>query len=154
MDLITLRSEALQSDPLAFGSSPEDDRLTLEFVQRALADSSNQAVFGFYEANILSGMVGILCTDKVKERHKAHIWGMYVTSVCRRKGAGSALLGAAIQKAKQWPGVSQIHLSVTEAAADAKRLYERAGFQMWGREPHSLCVDGKFVDELHFVLRL
>jgi ribosomal protein S18 acetylase RimI-like enzyme len=153
-DLIALRGEALQSEPLAFGSSPEDDRLTLESVQKALADSSNQAVFGFYEAHKLSGMIGILRTGKMKERHKAHIWGMYVSPASRRKGAGSALLRAAIQKAAQWAGVSQIHLSVTEAAPDAKRLYERAGFQQWGREPQALCVDGRFVDELHLVLKL
>jgi ribosomal protein S18 acetylase RimI-like enzyme len=99
-------------------------------------------------------MVGILRASNMKERHKAQIWGMYVTSACRRKGVGSALLDAAIEQAKRWSGISQVHLSVTEAAADAKRLYERAGFQQWGREPRALCVDGRFVDELHFVLRL
>jgi len=153
LDLISLRKEALDGAPLAFGSSNEDDRLSVEFAQRALADE-NQAVFGFYEASKLTGMVGVIRLTKVKERHKADIWGMYVRPHSRRKGAGDALLRAAIQQAEQWNGVSQIHLSVTETAAEAKRLYERAGFQEWGREPRALCWDGTFVDELHMVLKL
>jgi len=152
-DLVALRREALQSDPLAFGASPEDDR-PLEFVQKALADTANQAVFGFYEENQLTGMLGILRVKKRKEKHKAYIWGMYVRADSRRKGAGSAMLLAAIQKAQEWSGVSQIHLSVTETAIAAKRLYERVGFQQWGREPRSLCWNGTFVDEYHFILRL
>ena len=153
--LIALRREALQSAPLAFGASPEDDvGLSFEFVETALADSANRIVLGFYMDNKLKGMIGIVRNSKVKERHKAHIWGMYVSPDCRKKSAGTALLRAAIQQANEWSGVSQIHLSVTEAAVEAKRLYERAGFQEWGREPCSLYADGRFLDEHHFVLRL
>jgi ribosomal protein S18 acetylase RimI-like enzyme len=152
-DLIALRKEALQSDPLAFGASPEDDQ-PLEFVERVLADTANQVVFGFYEAGRLKGMVGVYRDMKVKGRHKAYIWGMYVSAKCRRQGVAGAMLDAAIRQAQEWPGVSQIHLSVSETAAGAKRLYERAGFQEWGREPRSLCWNGTFVDEYHLVLRL
>lgn len=149
-----LRREALQEEPLAFGSSTEDDRLSFESAEKALADAANQAVFGLYADNRLMGMVGIMRTDKVKEKHKAHIWGMYVSRALRRNGAGKALLNAAIQKANEWPGVSQIHLTVTETAVEAKHLYERAGFLEWGREPKALCSGGTVVDEHHFVLQL
>jgi len=67
-DLLALRREALQSDPLAFGASPEDDR-PLEFVQKALADTANQAVFGFYEENKLAGMI---LMDQRRGTHAMH----------------------------------------------------------------------------------
>jgi len=38
------------------------------------------------------------------------------------------LLRTAIQHAKSWAGVEQIHLAVTEVSQDARRLYERHGF--------------------------
>ena len=58
---------------------------------------------------------------------------MYVTPRARSKGAGRALLDAAIQQA---------------------RNYERAGFRSWGREPRALHWKGRFVDEDHLVLEL
>src|ERR1051325_8577237 len=146
--LVALRKEALNASPLAFGSSAEDNRLSVEFARKVLADD-NQAVFGFYDNGKLAGLIGIIRLTTLKEHHKADMWGMYVNPGLRRKGAGYALLRAAIQKAHEWPKVSQIHLSVTEAAVEAKRLYERAGFEDWGRERRALHWEGVFVDEFH-----
>lgn len=153
--LVSLRREALESHPLAFGASTEDDRgLSLEFMQTSLAVLEGQAVFGSFEGDGLTGMVGVVRASRVKIRHKAHIWGMYVSPRARGKGAGRALLEAAIGQARAWPGVEQLHLSVTDAAVAAGRLYESAGFRIWGRESRSLQWDGRFVDELHLVLDL
>jgi GNAT superfamily N-acetyltransferase len=111
-------------------------------------------VLGFYREEKLVGMAGIYRVAKVKSRHKAHVWGMYVRPAYRAKGVGTALLRAVIEQAGRWPGVTQIHLSVTEAAPAARRLYERSGFQEWGNEPSGLCWEGHCVDERHMVLRL
>ena len=154
MSLVALRRESLESQPLAFGASTEDDRgLSLEFVQASLADSE-QAVFGAFEGDLLTGMAGVVRASRVKIRHKAHIWGMYVSPQARGKGAGRALLEAAIEQARAWPGVEQLHLSVTDAAVAARKLYESAGFRIWGRESRALQWEGRFVDELHLVLDL
>ncbi len=152
--LVALRREALESHPLAFGASIEDDRaLSLKFVRTSLADSE-QAVFGGFEEGNLIGMVGVIRASKVKLRHKAHIWGMYVSPRARGKGIGRALLESAIDQARAWPGVEQLALGVTETATAARALYEAAGFQTWGREPRALQWEGRFVDELHLVLDL
>lgn len=152
--LVALRREALESHPLAFGASIDDDRArSLEFVQTSLADSK-QAVFGGFEGENLIGMVGVIRAPQVKARHKAILWGMYVSPQAREKGVGRALLEAAIEQARAWPGVEQLHLGVTDAAVAAKRLYEAAGFWIWGREPRALQWEGRFVDEFHLVLDL
>jgi len=152
--LVSLRREALEADPLAFGASIDDDRgLSLELVRASLADHEEQAVFGCLEGDRLIGMVGVIRASKVKQRHIGSVWGMYVTPRARSKGAGRALLDAAIQQARKW-GLSQLQRGVTETASTAKRLYERAGFRAWGREPRALRWKGRFVDEHHRVLEL
>src|SRR5207247_8398658 len=110
-----------------------------------------QVVFGQFDGADLIGMIGLIRASKVKQRHKATIWGMYVTPRARNKGVGRALLEAAIEHARGW-GLGQLQLSVTEAAPHAKRLYETAGFQPWGQEPRALHWKGRFVDEYHLVL--
>ena len=153
--LVVLRRQALESDPLAFAASLEDDRaLSIEFVRGALADEGEQAVFGHLDAGNLTGMVGLVRDPKTKRRHTATIWGMYVAPPARNAGVGHALLEAAIACARRWPGVDQVQLGVTETAFPARRLYERLGFRPWGREPRALQWQGRFVDEHHLVLAL
>jgi ribosomal protein S18 acetylase RimI-like enzyme len=152
--LVALRREALESDPLAFGSSIDDDRgLSLDFVRAAMADEHEQGVFGCFEGNHLVGMVGLLRGSKVKLRHTATVWGMYVAPRARKRGAGRALLAAAIRHARGWRLV-QVQLGVMDTAEAAKRLYESAGFRSWGREPRAIQWKGRFVDEHHLVLDL
>jgi hypothetical protein len=68
--LVTLRREALETDPMAFGSSIADDRgLSLELVRTSLADNEEQAVFGCLEGDHLRGMVGVMRASKMKQRH-------------------------------------------------------------------------------------
>jgi GNAT superfamily N-acetyltransferase len=111
-------------------------------------------VFGALAGDELCGMVGIIREAGAKERHRARIWGMYVAPPQRRRGLARALLQAAIDHARAWPDVDQLILSVTEAADPARRLYESAGFRVWGREPRALCWQGRFFDEDHLALDL
>lgn len=153
--LAALRRQALESDPLAFGSAPGEDRfLAPEAVAAYLAAEADQAVFGAFQGPDLAGMAGVLRTAGAKRQHRAFIWGMYVVPEARRMGAGRALLEAAVAQARAWPGIVQVHLSVTEAATAARRLYESAGFRVWGREPRALLWEGRFVDEIHLVYEL
>ena len=151
----SLRREALEIHPLSFGAStPDDPRLLVEFVLARIAASDESAVFGAFIGGSMVGMVGILRKTREKERHKALLWGMYVTQARRRSGAGAMLLRTAIQRGKSWAGVAQIHLAVTEVSQDARRLYERHGFREWGREPRALCWEGRCTDSIHMVLDL
>ena len=153
--LASLRRQALEGDPLAFGASVEDDRLLApDFARAMLGDAREHAIFGLFLGGDLAGMVGILRDTKRKRRHTATIWGMYVAPEARGKGCGRALLAAAVQQARDWAGVEQVHLAVTDAAVGARRLYETAGFRAWGREPRALHWQGRFVDDHHLVLDL
>ncbi len=102
----------------------------------------------------LIGTVGLYRDRHVKASHKVHIWGMYVMPFHRRQGVAADLLQAALGHARSLPGVSWVHLGVTSAAPTARRLYERAGFEVWGIEPEALRHEGQAVVEHHMALRL
>lgn len=153
--LMALRREALTNEPSVFGSSPVDDRMgSVEYVRNALADVDEQAVFGRFHETRLVGLVGVIRESGLKERHKAHVWGMYVTPSARGQGVGRRLIETAIEHARGWAGVERLLLSVTESGVAARALYEAAGFRIWGREPRALVWEGRFVDEHHLALEL
>jgi GNAT superfamily N-acetyltransferase len=154
--LAELRRAALEDEPLAFAASPSDDSHgTAESFRRGLATRDETAVMGaFAEGGDLVGMVGVGRVAKVKRRHKAVVWGMYVAPRARRQGLGRRLMEEAIHCAREWAGVEELALSVTTAAPEARRLYESLGFRPWGREPRGIRWNGHDVDEEHFVLEL
>jgi RimJ/RimL family protein N-acetyltransferase len=152
--LAPLRREALEGHPLAFGSVvPDDPDQLMDFFRRALTSEESE-IFGAIVNDGLVGMVGVRRDPGAKARHKALVWGMYVRSAFRRTGSGGRLLRAAVEQARAWPGVDQVHLAVSEVAEDAAKLYARFGFREWGREPRALCWQGRCVDERHLVLEL
>src|SRR3712207_6555248 len=78
--LIALRKEALETNPLAFGASLEDDKtLSPEFLRNSLADPQASVIVGLFDGVQLVGMVGVVRDGKVKRRHRVGIWGMYVS---------------------------------------------------------------------------
>jgi len=154
-DLLALRREALAHDPTAFSASPESDvGLDPGFMQASLADSSSQTVLGAFRDATLVGMTGVHRLENEKERHKAVLWGMYVRPSSRRTGLGRALLSEAIRFASALSGVTHLHLSVSENASVAERMYAAEGFTTWGVEPASLVVDGRAVAVKHMILDL
>lgn len=153
--LHALRREALEAHPLAFGASPEDDRMRdPAAVADSLRPQDGFAIYGAFDGDRLAGMGGIHRDARAKSRHMAFIWGMYVAPSVRGRGAGRLLLDALIAHARGWDGVVMIELSATETAADALRLYVSAGFRAWGTQPRSLHWQGRYVEQTFFVLDL
>jgi RimJ/RimL family protein N-acetyltransferase len=149
-----LRREALLDSPLAFGASPNDDFASSpQAIRDQLRRAPEWVILGAFQ-NDLIGAVGVMRDRHAKASHKVHLWGMYVAPSHRRRGIGADLVRAALQHARTLPGVSWVHLAVTSAAPGALRLYERAGFEIWGTEPDALRHDGETVVEHHMALHL
>jgi RimJ/RimL family protein N-acetyltransferase len=147
-------AEALADSPLAFGASPTDDFVSSsEAVREQLRRAPDWAILGAFEHSLV-GAVGLFRDRHLKSSHKVHLWGMYVVPSHRRRGIATELLQAALHQARVLPGVSWVHLSVSSAAPGARRLYERAGFHVWGTEPEALRYDGQAVVEYHMALHL
>jgi GNAT superfamily N-acetyltransferase len=84
-------------------------------------------------AEVESRPVGLAFGLFDKEREKiGHVGGMWVDPGARGRGAGRALLDAAIAWARS-RALDRLELWVTKGNAPAERLYERAGFADTGR---------------------
>lgn len=151
---LALRREALADAPLAFSASPEDDlAASADAVREQLRRGPDAVVVGAFDGGLI-GAVGLHRDRHRKAAHKVHLWGMYVTPACRRRGVGAALLDAVLAHAATLPGVDAVRLTVSDAAPGARRLYERAGFEVWGTEPAALRYDGRSVVEHHMARRI
>jgi ribosomal protein S18 acetylase RimI-like enzyme len=152
--LVALRREALQHDPLAFAASPSDDRASsLSFVRESLSETASAVTLGAFQPELV-GAVRLSREGSEKQRHKAFVWGLYVQPASRRRGLARGLMLAAIRHARGWPGVLQVHLSVSDASREASSLYSSLGFVSWGSEPRALQVAERFLAEQHMVLML
>jgi RimJ/RimL family protein N-acetyltransferase len=150
---IALRQQALRECPLSFSASAEDDFASShDSLRKHLATDS--VLFGAFDGDALAGAVGLFRQRRAKSAHRALIWGMYVAPGQREHGLGARLLQAAIAHARTLPGIAWIDLDVTAAAPAARRLYERAGFQVWGTRQDALRNEGHAVDEHHMALQI
>lgn len=149
-----LRLRALREHPDAFATSFEEEReRSLEDAARRLVPGPEQVTLGAFEGDRLVGIAALVRPGRAKQRHRATLAGMYVTPDARERGLGRALLGRALDAAREW-GVSDVALAVTVGNHAARRLYAAAGFVAYGVEPRALRVDGRFHDVELMNLRL
>jgi len=151
-----LRLEALEREPDAFSSSPEQHRVLSmdEIRQRLAGDAVNNFVAGAFQEGRLCGIVGFVRTSGWKRWHKGMIWGVYVTGAVRGRGIGRLLMQAVIDRAARLPGIEQILISVTTGQAAATALYRSLGFEPFGIEGRALKIGSRYLDEEHMVLYL
>ena len=152
-----LRLEALETEPRAFGSSPEEHRaLTMaQVAERIRPTPQGSFVSGAWdEEGRLVGNTGFRREAQIKSRHKGMIWGVYVTPVHRGKGIAKDLLVATLDRIKTYPDLLQVTLAVSPEQEAAWQLYHSVGFQEFGLELAALKIGDDYVDEHWMVLRL
>lgn len=74
--------------------------------------------------------------------------GMAVHDAYAARGAGTALMAAAVEQADRWLNVSRLELSVWTDNARAIALYERFGFEREGVFRQYAWRDGAYADAL------
>ena len=80
-----------------------------------------------------------------RRRHAGQI-GMAVRDDWHGKGAGSALMGAAVDLADKWLNLTRLELDVYTDNEPAVRLYKKFGFVIEGTLVNYAYRDGQFVD--------
>jgi ribosomal protein S18 acetylase RimI-like enzyme len=149
-----LRLRALREHPNAFAASPdEDEKVGLDEVRERLA-AADGVVVGAFSIASLEGMAGVLRERRIKQSHRAHLWGVYVADEARGQGIGRRLLEAAIEGAREQLKVERLLLSVADEATSARQLYESVGFRAYAKDERALRVAGRYVDEVLMVLDL
>lgn len=154
-----LRLRMLQQNSDAFTSSYEEDvQHPLKWTEARIAHSAwapDNFVLGAFGDDVgLIGAVGIARETRVKQAHKAALFGMFVAPEYASRGVGRALLSACMLRCRQAQGLLQINLTVTSDNQRACILYQSAGFMVFGTEPRAIVIDGRGISKTHMVLVL
>jgi RimJ/RimL family protein N-acetyltransferase len=151
-----LMLEAYELAADAFTSTAEERAAQPEsFWVRRIADPKGMsAAFGAFEGQELVGTVALEFSAKPKTKHKALVIGMFVSPAVRGKGAGRALLDAAIEYARAREGILLLNLTVTEGNEAAVSLYRSAGFHAFGVEPMAILTPSGYKGKVHMCLQL
>jgi ribosomal protein S18 acetylase RimI-like enzyme len=108
-----LRLEALRNDPASFADSAEEHlKTTVERAREFLSKSEPAGNFavGMFEESKLTATAGFYRYTHKKERHKGHIWGVYVRLESRGRGVASAMMKEIVRRAHEMDGLEQITL--------------------------------------------
>ncbi len=139
----------LAEAPTSFGSDLATARnLSLSHFTERASNLRENFIMAAFHGEKLIGSCGAYRETDPKRRHIAQIWGMYVSPQHRSEGLAGALLTRALERLKGLEGLELVQLAVTAGNEPAERLYERMGFECYGREPQALRVDGVDYDEL------
>lgn len=149
-----IRLQAISDSPSAVWPTYEEEaRRTVKEIEARILMTDTQVVFGAFIDSVLVGIAGLRREPLDQVRHKAVLWGVFVSPDLRREGLARKLF-ARIQSFACGEGVLQIHLCVNAENARARNLYRSLGFESFGVEPRAMRVGDKFFDEEHMVLRL
>jgi len=147
-----LRLEGLQTNPEAFGASFEEEKdLSLESFASRL-EGQGTFTFGAFDQEDLLGVATLVQANKMKLKHKASIFAVYVSSKKRGLGIGKQLMVGIINQAKSIVDVEQINLTVVSSNESAKGLYTSLGFHVFGTERNALKIGQQYFDEDYMVL--
>lgn len=135
-----VRLRALQTDPLAYGSTFEGAaaRSEREWMTMAAGNATSDDLATFF-AILDQHVVGLAVANRDQERKEIFdVYSVWVAPEARRIGIGLGLLATLETWARDRGGTS-LRLFVSDAVPSARLLYERAGFRPDGRSepaPH------------------
>ncbi len=147
-----VRFDALRLHPEAFSSSYEEES-AYPVYEHARFLSPPGAVFGAFAGDRLVGIAGLYALQRLKQKHKGNIVGVYVDAAHRQAGLARGLLQAVIAEARR-ANLRLVQLTVTVGNDGARRLYASLGFKSFGIERRALLVNGVFHDEEFMALDL
>lgn len=142
-----LRSEALATNPEAFGSTEEQEKDSRQQRFEAMQQSDSNFIMGAFDDKKMIGMVGYMRNRGPKVKHKGEIWGVYISPAYRGRKISSQLLKMTIDKAFNESDVELLQLGVAFGNNSALILYANAGFDVFGVEKQALYVNGTYLDE-------
>lgn len=145
-----LRLDALRLHPEAFVPTYEEERsIDPATIAPRFRDEwvrGDNFILGAFIGAWLVGAVGVRCGTRVKQRHKATVWLLYADPAVRGSGIGRRLLEDAIERCREHPDITILHLCVSAESRSARALYRRMGFRTYGIEPMAIRLENRYID--------
>lgn len=147
-----MRLKALQTDPLAFGRTYEEESgLSEEDWKAKLTDPDVEWFFSKKDGKFVA-MAGIHFLKRKVVEHKAEINGVFVDPEYRKQGVGEDLMRNLLAKLRANPKIVKIDLQVCAVQESAVKMYEKLGFRTVGIHEKSAKIDGKYYDMISMEL--
>jgi ribosomal protein S18 acetylase RimI-like enzyme len=141
-----LWADGLMRVPTAFLFSAEEVRaIPNKDVARGL--QANLTLGAFDGGHRLVGFVSARRGAPRRMQHMADVGPLYVRPEAQRQGHGRALMEALLHQLTV-AGVKQAELCVDVENTQAQALYGALGFQIFGRRPRSVLIDGVARDDV------
>lgn len=143
-----LRLEGLLQNPEAYGSTYEieSEYPIIKFEQRLSEDNDKRVIGAFNKAQLIGAMT-LIRESGMKERHKANLYGVYLSEAYRGHGIANEMLKTCHEIAKSDWQIEQIRLAVVSTNINAIKLYERLGYTTYGIEKNALKYLSAYSDE-------
>ncbi|MCI2244791.1 GNAT family N-acetyltransferase [Xanthomonas sp. PPL568] len=147
------RLAGLRETPEAFmTTAAEVDATPLAQFEAELTDADIHYV-GAFDGERLVGLMRSVRLSRRARRHVAEVRSVVVMASHRRQGIAGRLLSQLIEQARS-TGIEALLLTVVADNLPARRLYEMAGFSVYGIEPRAIRRDGRYEDQLLMRLAL
>jgi ribosomal protein S18 acetylase RimI-like enzyme len=140
-----LRLEALRSEPSAFASAYEEEKVLPEDEWRRRIRNT---LFAMRDGTPV-GMIVYSFNTRLKTRHIAGIYGVFVGTAHRGEGIGEMLVQSALSRIRRNKSILKVQLSVNPGLRPALELYKKAGFVVSGRARRELKIGRRFFDLLY-----
>lgn len=141
-----LRLLGLKIAPAAFGGD-YSEALEKPDTSWHEALAGQRVHIGAFVDDTLVGMANYDRLPGSKLEHRAFVYGVIVHPDHTGKNIGLRVLNALADHAEQ-VGITQFHLGVGAHNEPAKRLYEKAGYETYGREPAAIRLPDRDIDEI------
>ncbi|MGZ4925166.1 MAG: N-acetyltransferase family protein [Halobacteriota archaeon] len=149
-----IRLQAILDSPSAIWPTYDEvARQTDKEIEARIIRTDTQVVLGAFIDSELAGIAGLHREPLDQVRHKAVLWGVFVSPGWRREGLARKLV-ARVQSLAREEGVLQIQLCVNAENLRARNLYRSLGFKSFGVEPRAMRIGDKYFDEEHMILQL
>ena len=149
-----IRLQAISDSPSAVWPTYEEEAgRTVEEIEARIRKTDIQVVFGAFIDAELVGIAGLRREPLEQVKHKAVLWGVFISPDRRREGLARKLFSSVLSFARE-EGVLQIQLCVNAENDRARGLYRSLGFKPFGLEPRAMRIGDRYVDEEHMVLCL
>jgi ribosomal protein S18 acetylase RimI-like enzyme len=151
----SLRLRGLEEHPQAFATSAEEWRTAPPEKIDALlllSEENKEPILGAFHSN--TEMVGSVCLipeTRQAVRHKASLAALYVHPDWQQKGIGRQLVTETFRLARERPALTLVRLVVDSDNTVAVRLFEKAGFFVYGREPQARRVEDHYYDQSYML---
>jgi ribosomal protein S18 acetylase RimI-like enzyme len=140
----TLRLQALKTDPIAFGSAYEEEE---NLAEEEWKKRMNSALFALSDDKLV-GTITYVFSNRVKSKHIARIFGVYVDPDHRGQGIGKKMLQNALDLIQKNKHIVKVQLMVTKDQDVPARLYKDMGFVVVGQMKKEIKVGEQFYDTL------